>query len=230
MQSFFESSAYFGLILSLLAYGIGSLLKRRIHSPLCNPLLIAAILTALFLLLTGTDYQVYYTSAHYLSYLLTPATICLAIPLYEDLEILKKNYKAIFIGISSGVLCSLLCIFVLSLLFGLEHSSYVTLLPKSITTAIGISLSAEMGGNAAITTAAICITGMSGNFFALSLCRLLKITEPIARGVAIGTASHAMGTVRAFELGETEGAVSSLSIVIAGILTVFLVPFFAPLL
>ena len=168
----------------------------------------------------GIDYDVYYSGAQYLSYLLTPATVCLAVPLYEKLEVLKKNWRAILIGIVSGVLTTLLCILAMSLMFGLSHEEYVTLLPKSITTAIGMGVSEELGGYVTLTVAVIIITGVLGNIFAPLICRVFRIREPIAKGIAIGTSSHAVGTAKAMEMGEVEGAMSSLSIAISGLLTV----------
>ena len=220
MSEFFVSSAYFGVVLSIGAFLVGRALQKRFKHPLCNPLLIAIVLVILFLLVFDVDYESYQSSAKYLSYLLTPATVCLAIPLYEQFELLKKNVKAVLAGIVLGVLSSLGCGLVLALLFHLDHASYVTFLPKSITTAIGMGVSEELGGYVSITVAVIILTGILGNIFAQSACRLFRITEPIARGVAIGSASHAIGTAKAMELGEIEGAMSSLSIVVSGLLTV----------
>lgn len=155
-----------------------------------------------------------------MSWFLTPATVCLAIPLYEQWQLLKKNYKAVIVGITSGVLTSLLTVFVLSLVMNLDHAQYVTLLPKSITTAIGMGLSEELGGYVTITVAVIVITGVLGNIFGEVICKLFRIEEPIAKGLALGSASHAIGTAKAMEMGEIEGAMSSLSIAVAGILTV----------
>ena len=146
--------------------------------------------------------------------------MCLAIPLYERIEELKKNWKAVLAGISSGVLTSLCSILVMAAFFHLSHKEYVTLLPKSITTAIGMGVSQELGGYVTLTVAVIIITGILGNIFAETICRMFHISEPVAKGVAIGTASHAIGTARAMTMGETEGAMSSLSIAVAGLLTV----------
>ena len=220
MSSFFESSVFFGVFVSLLSYGIGTILKRKLKLAIFNPILIAVILTIGILLIFGVDYEKYNEGAKYLSYLLTPATICLAVPLYEQFELLKKNFIAVIIGILSGVITSLVSIFALAYLFRLDHASYVTLLPKSITTAIGMGVSEELGGYVALTVAVIIITGIFGNMIAVALCRLFRIKEPIAKGVAIGTSSHAVGTTKAMEIGEIEGAMSSLSIVVAGLLTV----------
>ena len=220
MKELFETSVFFGVVITLLSYGVGLVLKRRLKKAVFNPLLIAIALTMLFLLLFRIDYTVYNESAKYISFLLTPATVCLAVPLYEQWELLKKNYRAVFAGIFSGVLTSLCTILVLAVLFRLDHASYVTFLPKSITTAIGMGVSEELGGYVAITVAVIIITGVIGNMFAETICSIFKIDDPIARGIAIGTSSHAVGTAKALEMGAVEGAMSSLSIVVAGLLTV----------
>lgn len=230
MTDFFESSVFFGLMISLLSYGIGMLLKKRFKFGLFNPLLISIIITILVLIVFRIDYNIYYEGAKYISYLLTPATVCLAIPLYEQLEVLKKNWTAIMAGITSGVLTSLLCILGMAILFHLSHEEYVTFLPKSITTAIGMDISEELGGYVSITTAVIIITGVLGNVIGEAVLKLFRITEPIAKGAALGCASHAIGTAKAMELGETEGAISSLSIVVAGILTVIGASVFAQFL
>ena len=229
MNNMLQSSATIGIVISLLAYEIGVLLKKKFKSPLLNPLLISIILVIAFLAVFRIDYDSYNQSAKYLSYLLTPATVSLAIPLYQQLELLKKNLAAVLIGVSAGVLTSLSSILGLSILFGLTHEEYVTLLPKSITTAIGIGVSTELGGYSTITVAAILITGIGGNVIAETVCKVFAIRNPIARGLAIGTAAHAIGTSRAMEMGEVEGAMSSLAIGVAGILTVIAASFFAML-
>lgn len=158
---------------------------------------------------------------------MTPATICLAVPLYEQFELLRKNYRAVLAGIFSGVLTSLCSILILAKLFRLDHASYVTLLPKSITTAIGMGVSGELGGYVPITVAVIIVTGVIGNMFAETICRVFRIRDPIAKGIAIGTSSHAVGTAKAMEMGDVEGAMSSLSIVVSGILTVIFANIFS---
>lgn len=213
-------SAFFGVVISLLAYELGMLLKKKFGFPIFNPLLISIAVVIVFLAVFDIDYQNYNDGAKYLSYLLTPATVCLAIPLYEQMEALKKNIKAILAGILSGVLTSLTVVLALALIFNLNHKMYVTLLPKSITTAIGMGVSEELGGAVTITVAVIIITGVLGNMLAETLCKLFHIDEPIAKGISIGSASHAIGTAKAMEMGDVEGAMSSLSIAVAGILTV----------
>ena len=227
IKEILSNSVFFGVTVSLFAYESGLWLKKKTGLAICNPLLISIIIVIGILLFLRVDYDSYYTGAKYLSYLLTPATVCLAVPLYEQLSLLKSNWKAIMAGIISGVIASALCVFALALVFGLSHEEYVTLLPKSITTAIGMGVSQELGGIVTITVAVIVITGVFGNMIAETVCRLFHIEEPIAKGIGIGSASHAMGTTRAMEMGEIEGAMSSLSIAVAGLLTVVVVSVFA---
>lgn len=220
MNEFAASSVFFGVFVTLAAYFLGLKVKEKTGLAIMNPLLIAIVLVMLLLRGLDIDYAAYNQSARLVSSLLTPATVCLAVPLYEQLQLLKRHKAAILTGVISGVLTSLVCVLVLAMLFGLDHAAYVTLLPKSITTAIGMGVSEQLGGHVSITVAVIIITGVIGNMIAESVCRAFHITEPIARGVAIGTASHAIGTTKAMEMGEVEGAMSSLSIVVAGVLTV----------
>lgn len=229
MNELFVNSATIGVVISLLAYQIGTFLRNKTKKAIFNPLLVSVILVIAFLLLFKIDYENYNYSAKYLSYLLTPATVSLAIPLYEKLDLLKKHFGAIIIGILSGVLTSLVSIWGMSVLFGLSHSEYVTLLPKSITTAIGIGVSEELGGYVSITATSIIITGILGNIIGEFICKCFRINNAISKGLALGTSSHAIGTSKAMELGEVEGAMSSLSIVVAGLLTVVLASVFAML-
>ena len=230
MPEFFETSVFFGVFISLISYGIGTLLNKKLKLPIFNPLLIAVIIIIAVLVLLDIDYETYNEGAKYISYLLTPATVCLAVPLYEQFELLKEHHKAVIAGIVAGVITSLCSILLFAVIFSLDKSSYVTLLPKSITTAIGMGVSEKLGGYVALTVAVIIITGIIGNMFAESVCRIFRITEPIARGVGIGTSAHAVGTARAMEMGEIEGAMSSLSIVVAGLFTVIGASLFANLL
>lgn len=220
MNEFFANAAFAGVSVSLISYMIGVYLKKKLNVGLFNPLLISIAVTIIFLVLAHIDYDAYNEGARYLSWLLTPATVCLAIPLYEEFELLKSNVRAVMCGILSGVLTSLITILVLAMFFGLTHEEYVTLLPKSITTAIGMGVSEELGGYVTITVAVIIITGVIGNILAEFICKIFRIEEPIAKGIAIGSAAHAIGTAKAMEIGEVEGAMSSLSIAVAGILTV----------
>lgn len=230
MSELFSESVFFGVFITVISYEIGSVLKRRCKLPIFNPLLIAIVLVILFLRLLHVDYTAYNEGASYISFLLTPATICLAVPLYEQMELLRRHRRAVAAGIVSGVLTNFCSIFILACLFRMDHTSYVTLLPKSITTAIGMGVSEELGGYVPITVAVIIITGVMGNMFADTVCRIFKIGDPVAKGIAIGTSSHAIGTAKAMEMGEVEGAMSSLSIVVSGILTVICANLFAQLI
>ncbi len=230
MENLILNSAASGVFISLAAYGIGTLVKRKWNSPLANPLLIAIILVILFLKLSGVEYETYNASAKYLTYLLAPATVSLAIPMYERMQLLKENYAAILTGILSGVLASLVCVLAMALVFHLSQAEYVTLLPKSVTTAIGMDIVKELGGHSEIAAAVIIITGVLGNMAAEPICRIFAIRHPVAKGIALGTSAHAIGTAKAMEMGETEGAMSSLAIVVAGVCTVVGATVFAGLL
>ena len=220
MENIVLNSATLGVVISLLAYEIGLAARKKWKLPILNPLLISILLVIGILVLFRVDYESYNASAQYLSYLLTPATVCLAIPLYIQLDILKKNIVAILAGILSGVLASLGSILAMAMAFGLSHREYVTLLPKSITTAIGMGVSEELGGYVTISVATIIITGVLGNIIAEAVCKLFRIRHAVSRGLAIGTAAHAIGTAKAMEMGEVEGAMSSLAIVVCGLCTV----------
>lgn len=230
MNNLMETSAYAGVVISLGLYLLGLYLKKKFKFSLFNPLLISIVVTIILLLATKVDYETYNSGAKYLSWLLTPATVCLAIPLYDQIQLLRENFKAVAAGIAAGVLTSLVTVLVLSMLFGFSHQEYVTLLPKSITTAIGMGVSEELGGYVTITVAVIVLTGVLGNIFGELILKLFRINEPISKGIALGSAAHAIGTAKAMELGEVEGAMSSLAIAVAGILTVIGAPVFAMLL
>ena len=229
MIEFIENSVFFGAFVSLGAYEIGLLMKRKFKLAIFNPLLISIFCVMGILMVLGVDYESYEEGGKYISYLLTPATVCLAVPLYQQLHLLKKNIKAIAAGIVSGVLASLVSVLLLAKLFGLSHEEYVTLLPKSITTAIGMGVSEELGGIVTITVAVIIITGVLGNVIADAVYKIAKIEHPVAKGLALGTSAHAIGTAKAMELGEVEGAMSSLAIAVAGLLTVIAASVFAGL-
>ena len=211
MNEFLENSLFAGVTISLLAYMAGAFLKKKFKIALLNPLLISIILSIVVLVTAD---------------ILTPATVCLAIPLYEQWQLLKKNWKAVMFGILAGTLTSGVTVFMLAKFMSLSHTEYVTLLPKSITTAIGMGLSEELGGYVTITVAVIVVTGVVGNMFGELVCKLFRITHPIAKGLAFGSSSHAIGTAKAMELGEIEGAMSSLAIAVTGILTVVFSPLF----
>lgn len=223
-------SSFFGALLSLGAFEFGIFLKRRFKKPIFNPLVVSIIITIFVLTILGITYEEYHPSAVHLSYLLTPATVCLAVPLYEQLELLKNNYQAIAAGLIAGILSGFVCIYLLSLLFGLDHALYASLLPKSVTTAIGMGISKENGGVVTISVAAIIATGAVGSMLSDILFKIFKITNAVAQGLALGCSSHAMGTARAIEMGEAQGAMASLAIAVSGLLSVVGVSFFAKLI
>lgn len=227
MKELIDNSVYIGVLISLASYALGVWLRKKTGLSFFNPLLVSIILVILFLSVSGISYSTYAESADYISFLLTPATICLAVPLYKQFKLLKKNWKAVVAGIVSGVVSSLVCIFLMALLFRFDHQTYVTFLPKSITTAIGMGVAEELGGYVSLAVVVIVITGVLGNVIAEAVLKLFKIEEPIAKGIAIGSSSHAVGTAKAMEIGQIEGAMSSLSIVVCGLLTVIGASLFA---
>lgn len=212
------------LVFSMAIFQGCLLLQRKWKSPLLSPLLITALVVIGVLKLTGYANADYQTGMKTISWLLTPATICLAVPLYEQVQVLRKDLKAIFAGILAGTLTSLASVLLLCILFGLDDVLTISLLPKSVTSAMGMALSEQSGGNAAITTAVIGVTGVVGSMVGTPICKLLKITNPIAQGAAFGTAAHVIGTSRASEISQLTGAVSSLSLTTVGILTAILFP------
>lgn len=222
----FESE-YFGFMLSLLGFAVGMIIQKRFKSPICNPLLIGIVFVMIVIKILKIPYEDYYQSAQYIGYFLTPATVCLSISLYKQIDALKDNWLAIITGIVAGIVTCMISVLVLAIIFNLSHIQYVTLIPKSITTAIGVTVSAEFGGIEQITVATIVLTGIFGNIIAKPILKAFKITNPIAQGIAIGTSSHAAGTPKAIEMGEVQGAMSGLAISIAGIVTVLLSQIFA---
>lgn len=225
MSEFLQSSAVWGAVLSMAAFALGTWIHKKTGAAWCNPLLLGSIFVIVFLSVLNIPYGDFKASASPISYLLLPATVSLAIPLYEQWQLLKDNALAILSGIIAGVVTSLGSIMILARVLDLDTGVAIALLPKSITTAIGMDVSTELGGIATLTSSVIILTGIVGNLIAQSVCRIFRITNPVARGVGIGTAAHAIGTSRALQMGPVEGAMSSLSIAVAGILTAVICPF-----
>ena len=211
LREILGNSQYWGLTLSIAAYLFACWLKQKTKLAFLNPILVSVIVIIAFLLGVGIDYDTYNKGASYLSWLLTPATVCLAIPLYKQLHLLKKHGAAVAVSITSGVATSAVSIFLMCRVLGLSHTHYVT-----ITTAIGMGVSEEAGGIVTLTVISIIITGVLGNMVGETVLKLAKIDHPVAKGLAFGTSAHAVGTAKALELGEVEGAMSSLSIAVAG--------------
>ena len=230
MSEVFQSCACVGLLLAMGSFQLARAINKLAGKEVCNPLLFATLLCGAVLLGTGTEYDVFYDNGgNILEFFLTPATICLAIPLYKQFELLKKNAGAVLAGCAAGVAAHMAGCALMLVLFRMEAAEYISLLPKSITTAIGKGLSQELGGFPAITMATIMLTGLFGAVAAPALLRLFRVTEPVSQGLAIGTSSHAAGTSRAVEMGEVQGAASSLAIVVTGLLTVVAAPLMARL-
>lgn len=227
MENFLFVSSYWGFVLTLASYWLALKLSKRLKLTIFNPILVSSLIIICLLLLFKIDYSSYSGSAKYLNYFLTPATVCLAYPMYQQFALLKNHAAAILLSIFSGCLACAVTIFLLSRLFGLSPEVYYSLQPKSVTTAIALGISEEMAGNASITAIAVVITGLLGAMLASSICRICKITHPVAIGLACGNSAHAIGTSKALEFGEVQGAMSSLSIVIAGVMTVIIIPLFA---
>lgn len=226
MMSILTDNILFGLVLSLIAFEIGLFVYKKTKFPLFNPLLIAIALVIGFLVIFDIDYDLYNEGAQFINMFLGPATVVLALPLYKQLKLLKKYLMPILIGIFVGSSVSITSVIFLSYIFGLDKTITISLLPKSVTTPIGIEISNQLGGLQPVTVLAIVISGIFGAIIAPLLCRIFKIKNKVAIGIALGTSSHAIGTTKALEFGETEGAMSSLSIGLAGIMTVFLAPIF----
>ena len=220
MDSIVQSSAYFGFFITLFGYWVSTQIAKRMRSTLCNPLLLTIIFIIAFLKLADISYASYDNGAKYINYFLTPSTVCLAVPLYRQLKLLKEYAGAILISIMSGTAACAIMIFGLAKLFLLENSIYASLVPKSITTAIALGMSEELGGLSAVTVMAVFVTGILGAVIANTVFKIFKIEDPVAQGLAMGTASHAIGTSKALELGEIQAAMSSLAIAVAGLLTV----------
>ncbi len=218
------NSPLFGILLSLVAFEIGVTISKKFKYSFLNPLLIANILIVGFLLTTGISLESYNVGGDYISVMLSPATVVLAVPLYRQISKLKQFWKPILAGIFAGSLTSLACVIVVSKLVGLSDTLMLSLLPKSITIPMGSVVSAQIGGIPPVTIIAITITGITGAVAAPAVCRFCRIKNKVAQGIAIGTASHALGTTRAMEIGEVQGAMSSLSIGVAGLFTAIVAP------
>lgn len=223
-MDFLTSNMFFGIFISLVAYEIGQIIYKKTKLPIFNPLLVAIVIVIALLKIFNIDFETYNQGGQFINMFLGPATVILAVPLYKQLSLLKKNFIPIIIGITVGCFVSVISIILLSKVFGLDNNIIISLLPKSVTTPIGIEISNSLGGVTGVTVLAIVITGITGAIIAPIVCKIFRITNPVARGIGIGTASHAVGTSKALEIGETEGAMSSLSIGIAGLMTVVIAP------
>lgn len=226
----FAGSPLFGIAISLLTFQMASMLYRRTGSVFLNPLVLSMVMIIAFLVNFHISFDDYNKGGRFISFFLGPATVILAVPLYKKIHLLKANILPILAGITIGSVTGIVSIIGMCRIFGLEELVSVSMIPKSITTPIGIELSNQLGGLPSITVAGIVFTGISGVLLGPMICRLFRIDDKVAVGIAIGTSSHALGTTKAVELGETEGAMSGLAIGIAGLITIFLAPLIAKIL
>ena len=216
------ASPFFGIALSILAYWVGTVLQKKTGLVVCNPLIIAIVLVSGVLLLFRIPYEAYYAGGEIINMFLAPATACLAVSVYSKLSLLRRCWLPILVGCVMGSLASMGSVLLLCRLFGLDQALTASLLPKSVTTPIAVSISGSHGGIPSITVVAVILTGILGSVLSPVLIKLFRVREPLTAGLAIGACSHAVGTARALELGETQGAMSGLAIGICGIVTVVL--------
>ena len=227
MSDFIQSISVWGVALTLGAFALGTWINKRTGQAIFNPLLLGSLFVIVFLSLAQIPVADYKENVQIISHLLLPATVSLAVPLYEQWQTLKENALAILCGIAAGSLTSMLSVVALAALLKLDPALAASMMPKSVTTAIGVEVAAELGGIGSLAGALIVLTGIIGNLSAAALCRIAKLRDPVARGVAIGTGSHAVGTAKALQMGPVEGAISGLSIAVAGVLTAVLCPILA---
>lgn len=224
MNELLNQSAFFGIFITIAAYQFGRMVQNKWKLSIFNPLLIATALIIGVLIVFRIDYSTYEIGSKYISIFLTPITVCLALPLYRQIKVLQKNLWAILIGILSGCIGHILVLFGMAILFKVDRTLLYSLLPKSITTPIAIGISAEIGGIQVITIVAVVIAGITGAAIGPAIIKIFRIKEPIAQGLCLGASSHAVGTSKAMEMGEIQGAMGSLAIVVTGVMSVIIIP------
>lgn len=214
----------FGVAITIIIYSLSSFINKKIKISFLNPIIISIIGIIGFLIYNNINYEVYSQGGNVISFFLGPATVVLAVPLYKQIDLLKENLLPILIGILVGSLAGIVTVIFLSKSFGLDEMIMLSMVPKSTTSAIAIDISKEIGGNPALAIAFVIATGIFGNIIGPSLFRIFRINNKVAKGIALGTSSHVVGTAKAMEIGEVEGAMGSLAIGLAGLITVFLAP------
>lgn len=224
MQNFLQQTNYFGFILTIIIYCFSIMLKNKSKSTLMNPLLITTIIIVAILLILNIDYETYNIGGKYISYFLTPTTVCLAIPLYKQIKVLKQNVIGILSGITAGVIANQLVVVLFTIIFKMDKDLGISLLSKSITAPIAIGLTNELGGISSITVFAVILSGIIGASIAPTIFKIFHINDEIAQGLACGTSAHGSGTTTALELGEIQGAMSGLAIIVTGLITTILAP------
>lgn len=216
------SSPLFGIFLCILTFGIGVWINHKVKSPIANPLLIAIAFTIIILKVFKIPLESFQQGGDVVSMFLAPATVALALSVYKQITTLKKYFLPVVLGCLAGALTSMVSAFLLCKAFGLDEKLTASMLPKSVTTPIAMEISEQLGGITSVTVAVVIFTGILGAIFAPVLIKIFKVKNPVEQGVAIGACSHAVGTSKAVELGEIQGAMSGISLSISGILTVIL--------
>ena len=224
MIEFLSYSPYFGVVLTLSMFSLAYLINRRWASPLTTPLFLSTIFIVLILLETGISYTDYNAGAQYITYFLVPLTVSFAVPMYKQLPLLRRHIWPILLSILIGVICSVLTVIFICIFFGLGDIIARSLVSISVTTAIAIGITEKLGGIIALTVSSVIVTGILGASVSDIVCRKLNLRNAIARGLAIGNASHAAGTTKAMQMGPVEGALSSLAIVLSGLMTALIAP------
>ncbi|NLD16488.1 MAG: LrgB family protein [Tissierellia bacterium] len=219
-----NSSPYYGVMFTLIGYLLGMWLSKKYNQPLLNPIFVGIITCVVLMKVTGISYDEYKVGANYVTFFVAPATVSLIVPLYKNLETLKKNLIPVLVGVLAGAVTAIVSVILLANLFGVSEQLKLSLVSQSITTAIAIPLTEQIGGLGAIVSISIALRGISGAILAPTIFKIFNVKDPVAKGVAIGTTSHASGTAKAIEMGEIEGALSGLSIAIAGIITAIVLP------
>lgn len=222
-------SLYFGAVLTISIYLLTSFIHSKLNFALLSPMPLSMVIIILILIFFQIPYEDYFNTAQYIHYLLTPTTICLALPLYRQITYLKNNLLAIAVSILVAVFANGLCVLVVAKMFRLASTYYYTLLPNSITMAVGIPLSEEIGGIGNLTVASIAVSGIFGSIVAERILKTFGIINSVAKGLAIGSSCHAIGTAKAVEIGEVEAAMSGLAIAVTGLMTVVFIQVFIAL-
>ncbi|NLD18572.1 MAG: LrgB family protein [Tissierellia bacterium] len=218
------NSPYYGVMFTLVGYLLGMWLSKKFKNPILNPMLVGIITCIVLMKITGISYEEYKIGANYVTFFVAPATVSLIVPLYKNIETLKKNLIPVLVGIFAGAVTAIVSVILLANLFGISEQLKMSLVSQSITTAIAIPLTEQIGGLGAIVSISISFRGVLGAILGPSILNLFKIKNPVAKGVAMGTTSHASGTAKAIEMGEVEGALSGLSIAITGVITAIVLP------
>ncbi len=226
IYNFIVNNQYFGAVLCLFAFAVGDGVSKRFKSPLLNPFVIAQVATVCLLLILKVDFQAFKKSASVLTYFVTPCCVAMAVPLYKQWDKIVANKGVIISSVFGGALTSAISVFAICKLLGVNAQVFYSFLPKSVTTPIAVGISTGNGGISAITVVSVIFTGLMGGILFPPICKALKIESKIAVGLSIGSSSHVFGTSMAYRIGEEEGAMSSLSIVISGLITVFIAPIF----